>query len=105
MHRLSFVAVVLAGASLPLVAQTPTPHTAVLPGTRADAFTVVQGNALDSTNMALPDTVVRLRDARYGRIVDTTVSDKSGLFTFRAVDPGNYIVEMIGQDQKVVATS
>jgi hypothetical protein len=78
---------------------------AVLPGTRETAFSTIQGNALDSTNGILPDCPVRLRDARIGRIVNTQRTDKAGLFEFRAVDPGSYIVELLGNTDTVVAAS
>src|SRR5947207_983294 len=61
----------------------------VLPGTRPGVFTIIQGSALNSLNGSLPNAIVRLRDARIGRIVDTQLSDKAGLFTFRSVDPGS----------------
>jgi hypothetical protein len=76
-----------------------------LSGARAETFTMIQGNALTSANGALPDGIIRLRDARYGRIVDTTVTDKTGLFSFRGVDPGSYVVELIGADQRILAAS
>ena len=90
-----------ARATTPVRANLPT----VLPGTRENAFSVIQGNALNSTSGSLPNSLVRLRDARIGRIVDTQLTDQSGLFTFRAVDPGSYIVELIGSDQTVLAAS
>jgi len=77
----------------------------VLPGTRLNVFTTIQGNALTSTNGALADSTVRLRDVRFGRIVDTTITDKSGLFTFRSVDPGSYVVELMGNDEMILAAS
>lgn len=77
----------------------------LLPGTRPNVFTTIQGNALNATNGALPDTIVRLRDARAGRIMDVQITDKSGLFAFRTVDPGSYIVELVGADQAVLAAS
>jgi hypothetical protein len=77
----------------------------MLPGTRPSVFTTIQGNALTSTNGALPDSVVRLRDARSGRIVDTQLTDSSGLFAFRSIDPGSYIVEIMGNDQAVLGAS
>jgi hypothetical protein len=49
--------------------------------------------------------LVRLRDARFGRIVDTQVTDKSGIFAFKVVDPGSYIVEMVANDQTLLAAS
>jgi hypothetical protein len=77
----------------------------LLPGTRGNILATIQGNALSSTNGPLPNIVVRLRDARFGRIVDTQVTDKSGMFTFKVVDPGSYIVEMMANDQTLLAAS
>ena len=104
-------------ATLPVAAQGPagTPGLTVarattarvsvprmLPGTRADVFATIQGNALTSTNGALLNAFVRLRDARMGRIIETQVTDNSGLFAFRSVDPGSYIVEIVGEDRTSV---
>ena len=77
----------------------------VLPGTPDAAFSTIQGNALDSANGILPDSPVRLRDARAGRIVSMQRTDKSGLFEFRTVDPGSYIVELLGDGDTVLAAS
>jgi hypothetical protein len=77
----------------------------LLPGARRSVLTIIQGNALDSSNGALQNSLVRLRDARVGRIVDNQSTDKTGLFTFRGVDPGMYVVEVAGRDSKVLATS
>jgi hypothetical protein len=71
----------------------------------APAVSTIQGNALDSVNRVLPNTVIRLRDARSGRIFDTQVTDKSGFFSFQSVDPGSYIVEIVGPDQTILAAS
>ena len=78
---------------------------AVLPGTRETAFSTIQGNALDSANGTLPDSPVRLRDARIGRIISTQRTDKAGVFEFRGVDPGSYIVELLGATDSVLAAS
>lgn len=90
------------GAAAPGQAVAPR----VLPGTNISAFTtVIKGNALDSSNRILPHTAVRLRDARGGRIVDTQVTDRSGLFEFHSVEPGSYVVEIVGSDQTILAAS
>ena len=73
-----------------------------VPGVRPSSLTTIQGNALNSTNGSLPNTLVRLRDARFGKIVGTQLSDKSGLFAFRSVDPGSYVVEVMATDQATV---
>jgi len=41
----------------------------------------------------MANTVIRLRDARLGRVVDTVTTDKFGAFEFRALDPGSYVAE------------
>jgi hypothetical protein len=135
MHRILSLAVgaVLVSASVQVLAQQPqapratrtvTPQqapvaraTSVVPTTapramagtptvmRTTVLTTIQGNTLTSTNGPLPGVIVRLRDARIGRIVDTQVSDRSGLFEFKVVDPGVYIVEIMGDDQTVLAAS
>ena len=77
----------------------------LLPGTRAGVFATVQGNALTSTNNPLPNALMRLRDTRHGRILGTRVTDQSGMFAFSTLDPGNYIVELLGHDQAILAVS
>lgn len=117
MNRLlwSATAAAIIVSASPVAAQRPVPAGAsrltarataprVLPGTRPDVFTKIQGNALNSTNGALPNTTVRLRDARIGQIMDLQLTDKSGLFAFGAVDPGSYIVEIIANDQVLAAS-
>ncbi len=81
------------------------PVSRLLPGTRPNVFAFIQGNALNSTYGELPNTIVRLRDARAGGILDTQVTDKSGLFAFRPIDPGAYVVEIVGNDQTILAAS
>lgn len=77
----------------------------VLPGTSTAVFATIHGNALNWDNSPLPDSLVRLRDARYGRIDGTQVTDRAGIFSFGAVDPGTYVVELLGKDRKVLAAS
>ena len=48
---------------------------------------------------------MRLRDARLGRIVNSQLTDEAGTFAFTAVDPGTYIVELMGNDRTVLAAS
>src|SRR5262245_51491639 len=57
-----------------------------------NAFGIIQGNTLNSTNGQLPFASVRLRDARFGRVMGSQVTDRTGLFAFKNVDPGSYIV-------------
>jgi hypothetical protein len=69
---------------------------------RQPALGIIEGNALDSNNAPLPNTLVRLRDVRYGRIVASQLTDKAGLFAFHDVEPGSYIVELLARDQTTV---
>jgi hypothetical protein len=78
------------------------PPRPLLRGTAANIFTTIQGNALDSANGTLRNAVVRLRDARAGRIIDTMTTDRAGLFAFRSLDPGIYIVELVATDQATI---
>ena len=124
MHRAKIVigVAILAAASGALVAQSPqsaalnatakgspagnpSANAGLLPGTRANVFPTIRGNALTATNGPLSNTTVRLRDARFGRIIDTQLTDNAGMFTFTTVDPGSYIVEVMKDDHIVVAAS
>jgi hypothetical protein len=113
MSRLFPVAatVLIVAASVSMHAQPQTAHAGnsfskvVAAKAKQHALTMIQGNALDSTNGQMSNVVVRLRDARFGRIVDTQVTDKSGLFEFKAIDAGTYVVEIVGNDQSILAAS
>lgn len=74
-------------------------------GARSTTVITIQGNTLNSTSGTYPNALVRLRDARTGQIIDSTVADNAGLFTLHAPDPGSYIVEIMGNDQVVQAAS
>jgi hypothetical protein len=93
------------GGALPAAGQTQLVAPKLLPGTRSSVLSSIQGNAVTSSNAQLGNAAVRLRDVRFGRIVDTQVTDKTGGFTFKAVDPGNYIVEVLGPDRTVLAAT
>jgi hypothetical protein len=123
----STVGVIVTVTTLGVAAQSPTPalatpggstHVATsgvlaggavtpraLASARSISLTTIQGNTLTATNGVLPDAAVRLRDARSGRIRDSQVTDRAGLFTFHSVDPGTYVVEIVGTDQTVLAAS
>jgi hypothetical protein len=83
----------------------PVDPTRLLSSPRSDLVSLIQGNALTSTNGQLPDALVRLRDARFGQILNSQVTDKLGLFEFKGVEPGTYIVEVVAVDQTILAAS
>jgi hypothetical protein len=106
MKRIILAAAVLSLALVParLTAQKPA-RASLLPGSRPGVLATIRGNALDSASGPLADTLVRLRDARLGRIVGSQATDKAGLFEFHGVEPGSYIVEVMGPDRSVLAAS
>src|SRR5579864_8952268 len=109
------VAFSLLASSLSASAQSPAvpagaavARTTKVPGARNNNnnnTTTIQGNALTSTNGPLSNSIVRLRDARFGGILDVQTTDKAGLFAFRGVEPVSYIVEVMAQDQTTVLTA
>ena len=76
-----------------------------LSGTQSAAFATIHVSAVSATNTALPGWMVRLRDARMGRMLASHTTDEQGTHTFRDVDPGSYIIELVGGDQSIPATS
>ena len=74
-------------------------------GARSDVLTIIQGKALDSANEPMPGALLRLRDVRVGRVIETRLTDESGLFAFKVADPGVYIVELLGRDRTPLAAS
>jgi hypothetical protein len=116
MHRLRILALCACAAVVPgsvwaqqrAASGSPQLHASnktVLVARTESSFSLVQGNALNWNNDPLPESLVRLRDARFGRILGTQLTDRAGLFSFQRVDPGAYVVELIGRDQTVLAAS
>jgi hypothetical protein len=68
-------------------------------------YSEIQGSARTSTDMPMVGATVRLRDARRGHIVASAVTDKTGAYAFQSLDPGTYIVELLGPDQTVITAS
>ena len=89
------------------VPNTPTPMAesrGVPPPARVPAhfLSTVRGTALNAMNVHLAGATVRLRDARFGRVVAKEVTDSSGLFEFGSLDPGSYVVELVSPDETAV---
>jgi hypothetical protein len=99
----------MAGARQPGAAVRSDPPPAApaarIAGARVSAFATIVGNALNSSDGPLVNVVVRLRDARFGRIVESQYTDQSGIFTFKGLDPGSYIVEILANDETILACS
>jgi hypothetical protein len=65
----------------------------------------ISGYARKGGNNAESIRQVQLRDAQSGRVVATGATDKAGAFSFNGIQPGTYIVEVLGGDQSVLAAS
>jgi hypothetical protein len=74
-------------------------------GARPAALSIIRGDAVASDGGPLRQAAIRLRDIRLGHIAGSSESDKDGLFEFRGIEPGNYVAEIIGSDQTVLAAS
>jgi hypothetical protein len=101
--------VILAGTAFPVAAQQQAASVAVRAATRAairaSALATINGHALNSTNGALGNTLVRLRDVKFGRSIGSQLTDKLGAYSFKGLDPGNYIVEIVSTDQTSLAAT
>jgi len=71
-------------------------------GPRIGTGTVV-GTAWGGDTAPLPQALIRLRDVETGRGVARAVTTVEGTFGFERVDPGPYVVELLSEDEKVVA--
>ena len=77
----------------------------ILPGTPSAAFATILCQALTANHQPLANVVLRVRDARLGRIGTTLKTDADGRVSFDLIDPGSYIIELVGDDQSIRATS
>jgi hypothetical protein len=103
--RLVAVVVSLAtvAGSVPVAGQQPIAP--AIQGAQAGLSAAIQGTAVNWTNAALASAPVRLRDARLGRAIQNAVTDKFGAFEFRGLEPGSYVVELLGTGSDVLAAT
>lgn len=108
----SAIAVLTTLSVISVPAQQPTASTRFAPmgvralgGPPASAFSAVQGAALKADNSPFSGARLRLRDARAGRIVLKQQADDEGLFRFRPLDRGSYVVELLADERTVLAAS
>ena len=114
MHRFLLAGFVTIAYAASLLAQQAAPagtlvraeaQPRTLPGTPQSVFAVIQGSAISAANTMIAGGIVRLRDIKFGRITDVQTTDAAGHFAFTSVDPGSYVVELLGKDEKVLAAS
>jgi hypothetical protein len=72
---------------------------------RPGALATIQGHALNSTNGLLRNSLVRVRDVRFGRMVHLALTDRVGAYSFTGLEPGNYIVEIVSTNQTPLAAT
>ena len=63
------------------------------------------GTATSSSGEVLANATVQLRDLGTGTVSGKTTSSSTGSFSFAAVNPGNYAVEILNAAGQVVGTS
>jgi len=107
--RCTAAAVMMMFATLQLLRAQQPPPTGT-PGAQPGTLTTNQTGAISGdvrTGDKDPASrrTVQLRDAQSGRVVATNATDKAGAFTFGGVQPGSYIVEVLGANQSVLAAS
>lgn len=77
------------------------------PGTlamvRAGEGATVRGVAWNSDNTPIPSAKVRLRNTHSGRVEANAATGEDGRFAFTAVEGGPYVVELVGDNGKVLA--
>jgi hypothetical protein len=64
----------------------------------------IVGTAWRGDTTPFPHARIRLRNITTGRGVGVTVTNSDGIFRFDHVEAGAYVVELLAQDDKVLAT-
>jgi hypothetical protein len=78
------------------------------PGTSAGTAAVprsasVHGVVWNADNTPLPNSKVRLRNLQTGRVDAAATANEEGRFTFDNLEGGSYVIELVGDDGKVIA--
>ena len=79
---------------------SPQPPAASPPATTTG---VVIGTAWRGDTQPYPQPRIRLRNIATGRTIARTIGDPQGRFQFERVEPNAYIVELVSDDDKVLA--
>ncbi len=65
----------------------------------------IAGTARDAQNQVLPNVKVQLRNVDTGQLVATSRAAGDGRFEFTGLNPGNYVVEIVDDDGKIIGLS
>lgn len=77
-----------------------------LPGsTRAVGVrsTSILGAAWEADNTPIPNARLRLRNVLSGKIAATTTANEMGQFAFNDIESGSYLIELVGENGKILA--
>ena len=64
----------------------------------------MSGTAKDQAKKPYGDYTAQARDVRLGQIAGSTSLDPSGSFELTSLQPGNYVVELLDRNKKIVCT-
>ena len=70
-----------------------------------DATGLISGVARTAAGQPMRGFTVQLRDMQTGQVARTTVTDSQGQFSFGALTPGDYAIELLNAAGDVVAAS
>src|SRR3954471_14382620 len=93
----SFLVMALAASNAPVFA-------AALPIEQRGAG-AISGWAQNALGRIMPDVALRLRNLQTGQLAGSTRAGWDGQFTFAALGPGMYVVEILNANGGVVSTS
>jgi hypothetical protein len=96
---------VVALAVLCAVIASVTPSFAGRAESPAAKGATISGIATDSKGVPIPNAAVQLRDLLANQVVARTTTSSVGEFTFTDVPPGMYIVELVDDDDEIIAAS
>jgi len=65
----------------------------------------ISGTARNAQDKVLANVRVQLRNVDTGALVATTKSAADGAFEFKGLNPGNYVVEIVDDDGKIIGAS
>ena len=65
--------------------------------------TSILGAAWEADNTPIPNARLRLRNVLSGKIAATTTANEMGQFAFNDVESGSYLVELVGENGKILA--
>ena len=69
------------------------------------AHGIISGSARTASGLAMSNIAVRLRNLRTGQLLGVTMAGEEGQFSFAALNPGIYVVEIVNATGEVVGAS